>query len=173
MKTTCAYIILLFAALTLCSCASTQNITVKADAGGRIIVEETLDASIAKRLLQGEPGAPIIQLHNVSRNFIFFTDYTFSLNSPSIIDREKKLHADFPIDFVLSFPGSVQNSNADKIENGKAVWNLREEQELVLKLSSRKLNYLNITIVIALGMFLLTRTLKKFFQSSQSKTAKT
>ncbi len=164
-----AVYLMLFALSAFClsSCASTQNITVKADTGGRIIVEETLDASIAKRLLQGEPGAPLIQLHNISRNFIFFTDYMFSLNSPSIIDREKKLHADFPIDFVLSFPGSVQNSNADKIENGKAVWNLKEGQELVLKLSSRKLNYLNITIAIALGMFILTRGVKKRFPQTQ------
>lgn len=164
MKNTVYFLLFALSALSLCSCANTQNITVKADAGGRIIVEETLDASIAKRLLQGEPGAPLIQLRNISRNFIFFTDYMFSLNSPSIIDREKKLHADFPIDFVLSFPGSVQNSNADKIESGKAIWNLKEGQELVLKLSSRKLNYLNITIAIALGMFLLTRSFKKFFR---------
>ena len=128
-------------------------------------MEESLDASIAARIFSATPGAPLVELKNIKRDFIFFTDYTFTLAPPSITDRDKSLHVDFPLEFVLSFPGSVQSTNAGKIENGKAVWSMDKGDEPILKWSSRKINVLNIIFASALALFLLTRALKKFFPS--------
>lgn len=155
---------LLMMAVLCCSCASTQNITVRADAGGKISVEESLDASFTARLFNPVPGAPLVELKNTKRNFLFFTDYAFSLQPPSLIDRDKSLHVDFPLEFVLSFPGSVQSTNAGKIENGKAVWSMEKGDAPALKLSSRKINVLNIIVFCAFLIFILTKYVQKLFK---------
>ncbi len=129
----------------------------------KLIVEESIDASITSRLFNPTPGAPLVELENVKRNFFFFTDYTFSLHPPSLMDQDKTFHIDFPVDFVLSFPGSVQSTNAGKIENGKAIWTLEKGDQPVLKLSSRKINMLNIFALAALLVFALARVTRKLF----------
>lgn len=147
-------ILLIFGVIFFSGCqSSTFKINVIGQSN-KIVIEHNFDTSFLQKIQNITPGFLVASEKFTKHDFLFFVIYEFKIGlGDGILEKKNTLPEGFPygFEFKVKLPGKIRKTNADKIENSTAIWQLSAGDTLDLWAKSIKVRY---WVLIILGLIL-------------------